>query len=41
LPGVLEVRDSRRIGQAVEDRLLLAECSEEGEWEGQIRYIPF
>ncbi|PYQ60835.1 MAG: hypothetical protein DMF53_16265 [Acidobacteria bacterium] len=41
MPGVFEVSDSLPIGQAVEDLLLLAECSEEGEWEGQIRYIPF
>ena len=24
----------------VEDILLLAECSLEGEWEGQVRYLP-
>ena len=40
MPGVFEVSDSLPIGQAIEDLLLLAECSEEGEWEGQIRYIP-
>ncbi len=40
MPGVFEVSDSLPVGQAIEDLLLLAECSEEGEWEGQIRYIP-
>jgi hypothetical protein len=28
------------VGQAIEDLLLLAECSREGEWEGQIRCLP-
>jgi len=40
MPGIFEVSDSLPVGQAIEDLLLLAECSEEGEWEGQIRYIP-
>jgi hypothetical protein len=28
------------IGDAIEDVLILAECSTEGEWEGQVRYLP-
>jgi hypothetical protein len=40
MPGVFEVSDSMPLGQAVEELLLLAECSLEGEWEGQIRYLP-
>ncbi len=40
MPGVFEVSDSLPLGQAIEDLLLLAECSEEGDWEGQILYIP-
>ena len=40
MPGVFEVSDSMPVGQAIEDLLLLAEGSEEGEWEGQILYIP-
>jgi hypothetical protein len=28
----------RRVPQA--DVVLLAECSHEGEWEGQVRYVP-
>jgi hypothetical protein len=28
------------VGQAIEDILLLAEASLEGEWEGQVRYLP-
>ena len=40
LPGVFEVSRSVSIGQAIEDILLLAQCSLEGEWEGQVRYLP-
>jgi Domain of unknown function (DUF5615) len=40
MPGVFEVSDSLPIGEAIEDLLLLAECSQEGDWEGQIVYIP-
>jgi ABC-type sugar transport system substrate-binding protein len=40
MPGVFEVSRSVSIGQAIEDLLLLAECSFEGEWEGQVRYLP-
>jgi len=28
------------VQQAIEDILLLVECSEEREWEGQVRYLP-
>jgi len=28
------------IGVAINEIVLLAECSEEGEWEGQVRYLP-
>lgn len=40
MPGVFEVSRSVPIRQAIEDILLLAECSLEGEWEGQVRYLP-
>lgn len=40
MPGVFEVSRRFPLGQAIEDLLLLAECSREGEWEGQIRYLP-
>jgi hypothetical protein len=40
MPGVFEVSRRVPIGQAIEDLLLIAECSAEGEWEGQIRYLP-
>ena len=40
MPGVFEVSQSLPIGQAIEEILLLAACSLEGEWEGQIRFLP-
>jgi hypothetical protein len=40
MPGVFEVDRSMPIGQAIEELLLAAECSLEGEWEGQVRYFP-
>ena len=40
MPGVFEVSRDAPIGAAIEDILLLAECSLDGEWEGQVRYLP-
>ncbi len=40
MPGLFEVSRSVPVGRAIEDILLLAECSLDGEWEGQIRYLP-
>jgi hypothetical protein len=40
MPGVFEVSRSVPIGRAIEDILLLAECSVDNEWEGQVRYLP-
>ncbi len=40
MPGVVEVRRSLAIGQAIEEVLLVAELSLKGELEGQVRYIP-
>ena len=40
MPGVLEVSRAVPVGQAIEDVLLLAECSFDGEWEGQVLYLP-
>ena len=36
MPGVFEVSRSVPIGVAIEDILLIAECSLEGEWESQV-----
>lgn len=38
--GVFEASLSLSVGRAIEDILLLAECSFDGEWEGQVRYLP-
>ena len=40
MPGVFEVSRIVPIGTAIEDILLLAECSLDREWEGQVRYLP-
>ena len=40
MPGLFAVNQSLPIGQVIDDVLLLAECSEPGEWEGQINYFP-
>lgn len=40
MPGVFEVGHRIPIGQAIDDLLLLAVGSAEGEWEGQVRYLP-
>jgi hypothetical protein len=40
MPGVFEVARSLPIGAAIEEIVLLAECSLESEWEGQVRYLP-
>ena len=40
MPGVFEVGRDVPISIAIEDLLLIAECSLEGEWEGQVRYLP-
>ena len=41
MPGLFEVGRSVPLARAIEDILLIAECSTEGEWEGQVRYLPF
>ena len=40
MPGVFEVSRDVPLGVAIEDILLLAECSIPGEWEEQVRYLP-
>ncbi len=40
MPGVFEVSLKVPISVAIEEILLLAECSLEGEWEGQVNYLP-
>ena len=40
MPGVFEVSRKVPIGVAIEDILLIVECSLEKEWDGQVRYLP-
>lgn len=40
MPGVFEVSRRVPVGLAIEEILLIAECSLEGEWEGQVRFLP-
>jgi hypothetical protein len=40
MSGVIEIGETVPIGQAIEDILLLAECSLDDEWEGQVHYLP-
>jgi hypothetical protein len=40
MPGVFEVGRAVPLGQAIENLVLIAECSLPGEWEGQVRFLP-
>jgi predicted nuclease of predicted toxin-antitoxin system len=40
MPGVFEVSTNLAVGNVIDDLLLIVECSLEGEWEGQVRYLP-
>ena len=40
MPGLFEVNRPVNLGLASEEILLLDECSVEGEWEGQVRFLP-
>lgn len=40
MPGVVAVRNTVSIGRAVDDILLLAKGSIEGEWEDKVLYLP-
>lgn len=41
MPGVIEIRTDAPIGQVIEDVLILLECSQEGELENQVQYLPW
>ncbi|MEH2038917.1 hypothetical protein [Nostoc sp.] len=40
MPGLFEISRRVSLGLAIEEILLLDECSLEGEWEGQVRFLP-
>jgi hypothetical protein len=41
MPGVIEVSPNASVRQVIEDILMLVECSQEGELEGQVQYLPW
>jgi len=40
MPGVFEVGADLPVGVAIEDLVLIAQASDPGEWEGQVRFLP-
>lgn len=40
MPGVIVVTQSLSMARVIEDLVVLAEASHEGEWQGQVRYLP-
>ena len=40
MPGVFEVSHYLPIEIGIDDIILIAECSLDGDWEGQVRYLP-
>jgi hypothetical protein len=40
MPGIFEVSLKVPVGRAIDDILLLAECSGEDEWQNQVHYLP-
>jgi len=40
MPGVFVIPGFLSVGQVIDQLLLLVECSLEGEWEGQVCYLP-
>ena len=40
MPGVFEIPASLPLAVGIEELILIADVSLEGEWEGQVRYLP-
>ncbi len=40
MPGVLEVNEYLPVGQAIEEILIVAECSSPSELDGRVLYLP-
>jgi hypothetical protein len=40
MPGVFELARQVPTGVAIDEILILAECSLDDEWDGQVRYLP-
>lgn len=40
MPGLVIVNDRAPIGQMIDELVLIATCSLEGEWEGKVLFLP-
>jgi hypothetical protein len=40
MPGVFATWDDAPVGRVIDDLLLLSECSDLPDWDGQLRYLP-
>lgn len=40
MPGMFVLNDRHPVGEAIQEILLLAECSEHSEWSNRIVYLP-
>jgi hypothetical protein len=40
-PGLFAVSQSAPTGQVIRDLVLIAECSQDSDWDAQIFYLPF
>lgn len=40
MPSIFEVGRTLAVRSAIDDIVLLANCSEDGEWKGQVYYLP-
>jgi len=38
--GIFEVPKNLPVGEAIEQLILIAECSLKDEWENQVRFLP-
>lgn len=41
MPGVIEISTDAPISRVIEDVLILVECGQDGELEGQVQYLPW
>jgi hypothetical protein len=40
MPGVIEISQETPIGEAIEELILIVECSLENEWHNQVIFLP-
>jgi hypothetical protein len=40
MPGVIEIVRKVPLAVAIEELQIIVECSQEGEWNGQVLYVP-